>query len=97
MTLSRLLVLVVDLVLAAAVMRCVLACRRDRVRAEAAAASIRAAAAPGTCDASHAFPGPGQPVGPCVLRHSHDGPVHQDAAGTTWWHLATPPSKENLT
>lgn len=24
-------------------------------------------------------------TGPCVLRHRHDGPVHQDRHGTTWW------------
>lgn len=44
-------------------------------------AQLRAAA---TCDAS--MPGlDGQPVGPCVLRHGHDGPVHQAANGATWW------------
>ncbi|RCH70498.1 hypothetical protein DT019_03135 [Streptomyces sp. SDr-06] len=25
-----------------------------------------------------------QPLGPCILRHQHDGPVHQDANGATW-------------
>jgi hypothetical protein len=24
------------------------------------------------------------PLGPCVLRHQHDGPVHQDADGARW-------------
>lgn len=38
---------------------------------------------PGTCDAS-ALGLFGRPVGPCVLRHQHDGPVHKDATGTTW-------------
>lgn len=27
----------------------------------------------------------GQPIGPCVLRNGHDGPVHQAANGTRWW------------
>ncbi|MFD9834480.1 hypothetical protein [[Kitasatospora] papulosa] len=26
----------------------------------------------------------GRPLGPCVLRYQHDGPVHVDASGTTW-------------
>jgi hypothetical protein len=39
---------------------------------------------PGTCDAS-LDPGVGDPIGPCVLRHGHDGPVHQDARGARWW------------
>lgn len=25
------------------------------------------------------------PVGPCVLRAGHDGPVHQDTHGAKWW------------
>lgn len=36
-----------------------------------------------TCDASTTGL-VGRPVGPCVLRHQHDGPVHRDANGTTW-------------
>ncbi|HEX5568540.1 MAG TPA: hypothetical protein VFY14_16720 [Streptomyces sp.] len=28
--------------------------------------------------------GPMPYIGPCVLRHGHDGPVHQDAAGAQW-------------
>ncbi|MCM2427365.1 hypothetical protein [Streptomyces sp. RKAG337] len=27
----------------------------------------------------------GKPIGPCVLRHDHAGPVHRAADGTTWW------------
>jgi hypothetical protein len=39
---------------------------------------------PVTCDASTlgAFD---RPLGPCVLRHGHDGPVHRGPAGETWW------------
>ncbi|WP_031514826.1 hypothetical protein [Streptomyces sp. NRRL F-5123] len=37
-----------------------------------------------TCDAS-LDTGFGQPMGPCVLRGHHDGPVHQDATGARWW------------
>jgi hypothetical protein len=37
----------------------------------------------GTCDAStHGIVG--ENLGPCVLRHQHDGPVHQDATGARW-------------
>jgi hypothetical protein len=35
-----------------------------------------------TCDAS--LIDAGSAVGPCVLRRRHGGPVHQDAAGSTW-------------
>jgi hypothetical protein len=36
------------------------------------------------CGAS--MPGYGaEPIGPCVLRHGHDGPVHQAASGAKWW------------
>lgn len=36
------------------------------------------------CGAS--APGVGrEPLGPCVLRHGHDGPVHQGADGAKWW------------
>jgi len=39
---------------------------------------------PGTCDAS--MPGiGGDPIGPCILRNGHDGPVHQAADGAKWW------------
>jgi hypothetical protein len=27
----------------------------------------------------------GEPIGPCVLRADHDGPVHQAATGARWW------------
>lgn len=27
----------------------------------------------------------GEPIGPCVLRHGHDGPVHQASTGARWW------------
>lgn len=30
----------------------------------------------------------GRPLGPCVLRYQHDGPVHLNADGTTWAHSA---------
>lgn len=36
--------------------------------------------------------GIGTPLGPCVLRHDHDGPVHQDAHGATWWPTSTGPA-----
>lgn len=39
---------------------------------------------PTTCDASWLGPFE-QPAGPCVLRHGHDGPVHQGANGAQWW------------
>ncbi len=42
------------------------------------------AAQPDTCGASMYALG-GDPVGPCILRASHDGPVHQDATGAKWW------------
>lgn len=37
--------------------------------------------------------GLGEPLGPCILRHGHDGPVHQDADGAKWWptDAGTPP------
>lgn len=40
-----------------------------------------------TCDASHVYGrGPSAAVfGPCILRHGHDGPLHRDAHGRTWW------------
>lgn len=37
----------------------------------------------GTCDASAAGID-GALLGPCGLRHGHDGPVHQDATGARW-------------
>lgn len=37
----------------------------------------------GTCDASTAGID-GALLGPCVLRHGHDGPVHKDAEGARW-------------
>lgn len=36
-----------------------------------------------TCDAS--APQALGAIGPCILRHHHTGPVHQDANGATWW------------
>lgn len=38
----------------------------------------------------------GQPIGPCVLRAGHDGPVHQAANGARWW-SATAPAIETET
>lgn len=38
----------------------------------------------GTCDASHAGLSVATPVGPCILRREHDGPVHKDINGATW-------------
>jgi hypothetical protein len=32
----------------------------------------------------------GEPIGPCVLRAGHDGPVHQAADGARWWTAAEP-------
>jgi hypothetical protein len=54
---------------------------------EAADAVI--AVLPDTCDASANALG-GEPVGPCILRHGHDGPVHQDATGAKWWPRTDP-------
>jgi hypothetical protein len=44
-----------------------------------------------TCDASTLGIG-GAVIGPCILRHQHDGPVHQDANGTQW----TAPNPDDL-
>lgn len=51
-----------------------------------------------TCDASHTAGLAGGHLGPCILRHGHDGPVHQDARGATWWTdpTATPPTRRAL-
>jgi hypothetical protein len=38
---------------------------------------------PSTCDASQLTPF--GKVGPCILRHQHDGPVHRDRDGGEWW------------
>lgn len=27
----------------------------------------------------------GEPIGPCVLRAGHDGPIHQASTGAKWW------------
>lgn len=35
-----------------------------------------------TCDAS--LVGSAGDMGPCILRHHHDGPIHQDTHGATW-------------
>ncbi|MGA5486680.1 hypothetical protein ACPCK1_02765 [Streptomyces pseudogriseolus] len=50
-----------------------------------------------TCDASTAGLA-GDTLGPCILRHGHDGPVHKDATGATWWPARhpTPPSRAGL-
>jgi hypothetical protein len=50
-----------------------------------------------TCDASFDT-GTTSPAGPCILRAGHDGPLHQDATGATWWMDASslpaaPPSR----
>ncbi|MFF8034893.1 hypothetical protein [Streptomyces sp. NPDC016626] len=47
-----------------------------------------------TCDASAS--GLTGSLGPCILRARHDGPVHQDAHGATWWthRTPTPPSRK---
>ena len=49
-----------------------------------------------TCDASHT--NSLGPLGPCVLRHRHDGPLHKDATGATWWahHTPAPPSRTSV-
>lgn len=49
-----------------------------------ALADAAVTALPGTCDASMAAL-VGDPIGPCVLRHGHDGPVHQAVDGAKWW------------
>lgn len=54
-----------------------------RKQAEAALAQLTDTDSPGTCDAS-ADTGFADPLGPCILRHHHDGPVHKDANGATW-------------
>ncbi len=43
-----------------------------------------------TCDASHTAGLAGGALGPCILRHGHDGPVHKDATGATWWAASSP-------
>lgn len=46
---------------------------------------------PVTCDATEVINGFfGRPValGPCVLRHGHDGPGHKAANGAQWWPTA---------
>lgn len=50
-----------------------------------------------TCDAS-LDSGFTNPLGPCVLRHRHDGPLHKDASGATWWahHTPAPPSRTSV-
>lgn len=43
-----------------------------------------------TCDASSSaapLDADWEPVGPCILRRDHDGPVHQAADGTAWYAL----------
>lgn len=57
-----------------------------------------------TCDASHATGfAEGGVLGPCVLRHGHDGPLHKDARGATWLLFPAPvpaasrPSRATLT
>ena len=69
------------------------AARRDRGRpgAYADAHPVKTPAARTTCDASLA--NPINVMGPCILRRHHDGPVHQDARGATWWRRPTAPSR----
>lgn len=38
-----------------------------------------------TCDASASTGLTSGPIGPCILRRDHDGPVHQAADGAKWW------------
>lgn len=45
--------------------------------------AIYASTHPDTCDASVRRP-LDRNLGPCILRHQHDGPVHKDATGATW-------------
>lgn len=43
-----------------------------------------------TCDAS--IPSIGStPIGPCILRRDHGGPIHKAASGASWW-LNTDPA-----
>jgi hypothetical protein len=42
-----------------------------------------------TCDATSNAPG-NILFGPCILRHQHDGPGHQDAQGRTWQFIPHP-------
>lgn len=52
----------------------------------------------GTCDASHAGLSLASPVGPCILRREHDGPVHKDINGATWSRIPgdAPTAQEQL-
>lgn len=50
-----------------------------------------------TCDASTivtvtdvALAGVPHTMGPCILRHGHDGPLHKEAGGATWASLQVP-------
>lgn len=56
-----------------------------RVESEARGKKLTAIA---SCGASTAdgINGPGTAtIGPCILRHGHDGPVHEAANGAKWW------------
>ncbi|MFE9923291.1 hypothetical protein ACFYQA_17400 [Streptomyces sp. NPDC005774] len=44
---------------------------------------------PPACEASHTTPY--STLGPCTLRDGHNGPVHKDATGATWWTDAPAP------
>lgn len=56
-------------------------CTRSPDEAQQDPADVSVASG-GTCCASiHGVVGP---IGPCILRHQHDGPVHKAADGTTW-------------
>ncbi|MFF9123194.1 hypothetical protein ACF09J_07830 [Streptomyces sp. NPDC014889] len=60
--------------------------QRNVIIWQAVAAALDAnPTAGGTCDASTYSPlAGGSLIGPCTLRRNHDGPVHNDANGTTW-------------
>jgi hypothetical protein len=45
------------------------------------------------CGASMAGLG-GDPIGPCILRAGHDGPVHQAANGAKWWPTTDPQAED---
>lgn len=39
----------------------------------------------------------GHPLGPCILRYQHDGPVHQDTEGASWAQRAAVPDMQHVT
>ncbi|MGW3410280.1 hypothetical protein [Streptomyces sp. NPDC000888] len=56
-----------------------------RLSGKRAAREAAAAEEHGTCDASTLGITDHAALGPCILRHRHDGPVHKDTNGATWW------------